>query len=136
MKGMKDRAVRMIENYAARLNTGQCGAERNIGLKEPARRYAAAMERQDRIVAGTKPLLRSLDIPPYLVLVYYRFALRLGKIVHNAWGEHARLEEARILVSTWQARGLERDIMLKIAREVFELEITEEKLEARNPNDD
>jgi len=31
---------------------------------------------------------------------------------------------------------LDRDIMFRIAREVFELEITEEKLEARNPNDD
>ena len=121
--GVRSRAVRMIANYSARLNTGQCGAERNIGLKEPARRYEAAMERQDRIVAGTKALLRSLDIPSYVQLVYYRFALRLGKIVHNAWGEHARLEEARILVMTWQARGLDRDVMLRIARGVFALEM-------------
>ena len=125
--GVRSRAVRMIANYSARLNTGQCGSERNIGLKEPARRYEAAMERQDRIVARTKALLRSLDIPPCLQLVCYRFALRLGKIVHNAWGEHARLEEARILVMTWQARGLDRDIMFRIAREVFELEMDEGK---------
>jgi len=122
----KSRAERMMANYEARLKVGQCGAERNIGLKEPARRYAAAMERQERIVAGAKVIIQPLDILQCIKLMYYRFALRLGKIVNNAWGEHACREEARLLVSTWQARGLDREVMLRIAREVFELELTDE----------
>lgn len=127
--GVKNRAKRMIDNYAARLNTGQCGAARNVGLKGPAERFAAAMERVKRTRAETKALLEDLDVPSIFRSYYCTFALRLGKIVHNAWGEHACREEARILVTTWQARGLDRDIMLRIAREVFGLEITDEKSE-------
>jgi hypothetical protein len=127
--GVMDRATRMIANYAARLNTGQCGAARNVGLKGPAERFAAAMERVKHTRARTKALLEDLDVPSVFRSYYCTFALRLGKIVHNAWGEHACREEARILVTTWQARGLDRDIMVRIARGVFELEMTEEKLE-------
>ena len=121
--GVKDRAKRMIDNYAARLKVGQCGAARNVGLKGPAERFAAAMERVRRTRAKTKALLEDLDVPSIFRSYYCTFALRLGKIVHNAWGEHACRSEALILVMTWQARGLDRDIMLRIAREVFELEI-------------
>jgi len=125
--GVKDRAKRMIDNYAARLKVGQCGAARNVGLKGPAERFAAAMERVKRTRAETKALLEDLDVPSIFRSYYCTFALRLGKIVHNAWGEHACRAEARILVTTWQARGLDRDIMLRIAREVFELEMDEGK---------
>ena len=123
--GVKNRAERMIANYAARLNTGQCGAARNVGLKGPAERFSAAMERVRRTRAKTKALLEDLDVPSIFRSYYCTFALRLGKIVHNAWGEHACRAEALILVMTWQARGLDRDIMLRIAREVFELEVEE-----------
>ena len=123
MERMKDRAERMIENYAARLKVGQCGSERNVGLKGPAERFAAAMERVKRTRAETKALLEDLDVPSIFRSYYCTFALRLGKIVNHAWGEHACREETRLLISTWQARGLDRDVMLRIARGVFELEI-------------
>jgi len=114
-----------MENYAARLKVGQCGAERNVGLKGPAERFSAAMERVRRTRAETKALLEDLEVPSIVRFHYCTFALRLGKIVNHAWGEHACREEARLLVMTWQARGLDRDVMLRIAREVFELEIGE-----------
>jgi len=121
--GVKNRAERMMANYTARLKVGQCGAARNVGLKGPAERFSAAMERVRRTRAETKALLEDLDVPSIFRSYYCTFALRLGKIVHNAWGEHACRSEALILIATWQARGLDRDIMLRIAREVFELEI-------------
>ena len=130
MDRTKDRAVRMIENYAARLKVGQCGAARNVGLKGPAERFSAAMERVRRTRAETKALLEDLEVPSIVRFHYCTFALRLGKIRNHAWGEHACREEARLLVMTWQARGLDRDVMLRIAREVFELEMDDEvKLE-------
>jgi hypothetical protein len=130
IQGLKSRAECMIENYAARLKIGQCGSERNVGLKGPAERYAEAMERQDRILASTKVLLASTQLSPLQRIPYFRFALKLGKLVHGAWGERALRSEALILIMTRQSHGLDRGLMLRIAREVFGLELTEEnKLE-------
>ncbi len=119
----KSRAERMIDNYAARLKTGQCGAAMNIGLKGPAERYAAAMARTREIRAKTLAVLDELGAPAALRLFYCAFASRLGKIARAAWGEHARRAEARILLMTWQARGLDPGTMKRIAKAVFELEL-------------
>jgi hypothetical protein len=137
MHGLKSRAECMLENYAARLRIGQCGSERNAGLRGPAQRYAEAMERQDRILAATRASLDSAQVPRVLRVFYVHFALRLGKLVHKAWGEHALREEALILIMTWRARGLNPALMRRIAREVFGLELAEDgKCEARSKNDD
>jgi len=124
MKGMKDRAERMIENYAARLRVGQCGYSRVGDLKGQAERYAAAVARNKRIKTATGAVLAGLDEPTIRRPFYHSFALKLGKIDRDAWGEHAKREEGRILVDTWVSRGLTRVALLRIARDVFKLDLT------------
>ena len=121
----KTKAERMIENYAARVNVGQCGGGERFGdRKAQAEHYAAAMAHNKRIKGETEVVLDALGVPPMLHFGYHTYAQKLGKIVRNAWGEHAKLEEGRILVLVWQTRGLKPEIMLSIARDVFKLDLT------------
>jgi hypothetical protein len=128
----RERVERMVENYAARLNVGQCGVAANLGFKGTAERYAAAMERVTRVRARTKAFLNKLDLPWVTRPPYCSYACKLAKLIDNARGEHVPLGEARIVLMTWEARGLDRDVLMRIARELFELELGEEKPESTN----
>jgi len=122
---VKRRTEQMIANYAARLRVGQCGSPARVGdLKGQTERYAAGVARMNRIKADTAAVLESLGVVTILRPSYYSFAMKLGKIDARAWGEHAKHAEGAILVDTWVARGLTREILLRVAREVFNLDLS------------
>ena len=119
---VKSRAERMIENYAARLRAGQVGCRRDGLTEAQAQRFAAAVARTNRIRAETAAILDAAGMPMIVRPYYYSFALKLGKLAREAWSEHSRREEARILVSTWTARGLAREVLVAIARDLFSID--------------
>jgi hypothetical protein len=120
----KEKADRMIENYAARLRAGQIGCRRDGLTKAQTERYAAGVVRTKLLRAQTGVVLDAAGVPTIVRPFYYSFALKLGKLDRDAWGESAKREEGQILVQTWMCRGLRRDVMLKIARSVFNLDLS------------
>ena len=119
----EERARRRIENYEARLNVGQNGAPLESALKGMAERHAAANERVRRVRAQTKASLDKQGVPLVTHPFYFRYACKLSKMIDKARGEQVNRVEARLVVMTWVQRGLDRDVLLRIARELFELEI-------------
>jgi hypothetical protein len=127
---LKSRTERMVENYAARLRVGQCGTPARVGdLKGQAERFAAGVARMRRIEAATAQVIDAAGVVTITRPYYYSFARKLGKLDARAWGDSARHDEGRILVDTWVARGLCREVLLRIALEVFELDLAEGKSE-------
>ena len=122
----EEKADRMVANYAARLRVGQCGHSRVGDVKGQAERYAASVARNKRIRTATGVALGALGVPSIQYPFYYSFALQLGRVDREAWCEHAKRDEGQILVSTWVARGLSREILLGIARNVFNLDLAVE----------
>jgi hypothetical protein len=120
----KEKSDRMIENYAARLRAGQMGCRRDGLTKAQTERYAAGVARIKRIRAETGAVLDAAGVPTIVRPFYYSFALKLGKIDRNAWGDCAKRDEGLILVSTWVARGLSRAVLLEIARVLFNLDLS------------
>jgi hypothetical protein len=90
------------------------------------------MERVRRVRVQTEAFFDKLDLPLVTQPSYFSYACKLAKLMDNAWCERALRDEARILVMTWEARGLDRDALMRIARELFELELGEEKPERTN----
>jgi hypothetical protein len=127
---LKSRAERMVENYASRLRVGQCGTPARVGdLKSQAERFAAGVARMRAIDAATTKVTDAEGVATIMRPFYCSFARKLGKLVARAWGDNARRDEGRVLVDVWVARGLCREVLLRIAREVFELELAEGKSE-------
>jgi hypothetical protein len=121
----KERTERWIENYMARVNVGQSGPAASLGLKGPAERYDAAMKRAHRVRARTEAFLDQLDVPKVDWPAYWGYACKLERIKDNVLGEQTLRQEAGVLIMTWEAKGLKRDVMIQIARELFELELSE-----------
>lgn len=120
----KDRAERMIENYAARLRAGQATGRRDGLTKAQTERYAAAVARTRWIRSETGAVLDAADVPTIVRPFYHSFALKLGKVDRNAWSECGKREEGRLLVETWVARGLSREIVYQIAARLFNLDLS------------
>jgi hypothetical protein len=121
----KERSERWIENYMARVNVGQSGPAACVGLKGPAERYDAAMKRVERIRTQAKAWFDQNGLSEIIRPFYLRYAFKLGKLIDNAWDETLLRQEVGLLVMTWVERGLDRDVMMRIARELFELELGE-----------
>ena len=119
----KERTERWIENYMARVNVGQSGPAACVGLKGPAERYDVAMKRAHQIRARTEAFLDELDVPKVDWPAYWGYACKLEKIKDKVLGEQTLREEVGILALMGERRGLSRYVMMRIARELFELEI-------------
>lgn len=119
----KERAQRMIENYAARLRAGQATRRRDGLTRAQAERYAVAVARTKWIRAETGAVLAAAGLPMIVRPFYYSFALKLGRLDRNAWSERAKWEEGQILVQTWASRGLRREVMYRIAEKLFNLSL-------------
>jgi hypothetical protein len=133
----KSRSERMVENYAARLNVGQMGVRRDGLTKEQKQHYALSMEMVNAERRMTGQVLDGQGVATILRPFYYSFAFRLGRLFREDRSDRSRRAEAMILVSTWQARGLSRDVLIYIATDVFNLDLANEgKLETRSSNDD
>jgi hypothetical protein len=126
----KELAERRIENYTARLNVGQVSVPVTPGPLGTAGSYAQGMARVRRVRAQTEAFCDKLALPPVTQPFYLSYACKLAKVKDNHWGEHALRDEARIVVMTWAARGLDRDVLMQIARELFDLDLGEEKPES------
>ncbi len=122
----KSRSERMVENYAARLNVGQMGVRRDGLTKEQKARYAASMEMVNAERSMTGQVLDGRGVATILRPFYFSFAFSLGRLCRKELsGESLRIE-AMILVSTWQARGLSRGVLIAIARDVFNMDLASE----------
>lgn len=121
---VKEKSDRMIENYAARLRAGQIGCRRDGLTKTQTARYAAGVARTKLLRAQAGAVLDAAGVPTIVRPFYYSFALKLGKLDRNAWGESAKRDEGLILVSMWVARGLSRAVLLEVARMLFNLDLS------------
>lgn len=122
----QERSDRMVANYAARLRAGQMGCRRDGLTKAQTERYAAGVARTKLLRAQAGVTLDGAGVPTIVRPFYDSFALQMGKLDRDAWGESAKRDEALILVQTWTCRGLKKEILLAIARNVFNMELAGE----------
>jgi len=120
---VKERAERTAERYASKLFAGSGGRRRDGNFQAQAERFALGVARTTRLRADTGTELDAFGVPTIMRPFYYSFALRLDKLCREEWSESSLWTEGHILVSTWVARGLSREVLLSIAQDLFNINL-------------
>ncbi len=122
---VKERAKRAAERYAVKLTLGVGAGRRDGDYKAQAEHFALAVARTTRLRADTAAVMDTIGVHTIVRPFYYSFAMRLDKLTREQWSEHSLWTEAHILVTTWVSRGLSREVLLAIARDLFNLNLAE-----------
>lgn len=120
----QDRAEWACKKYALRLVMGRVACRRDGDVEAQAENYTAALVRLHQLRADTATVLDSVGVPTTLRPYYYAFIMKLAKRDHMLWLEAHRLAEARVQLELWAGRGLKRDVLLKVAREVLDMDLS------------
>jgi len=120
----QDRAEWACKKYALRLVAGRGACRGDGDVEAQARNYTAALARVHQLRVDTAAILDSVGVPTTLRPYYYAFILKLAKRDRELWNEAHRRAEARVQLELWAGRGLKRDVLLKVAREVLDMDLT------------
>lgn len=120
----QDRAEWACKKYALRLVAGRGACRRDGDVEAQAENYTVALARVHQLRVNTAAILDSVGVPTTLRPYYYAFILKLAKRDHVLWIEAHRRAEARVQMDLWTGRGLKRDVLLKVAREVLDMDLT------------
>jgi hypothetical protein len=119
-----ERAERASEKYALKLASGRVGGRRDGDVELQAANYAAAQAVMGRLRAETAKVLDREGVSALVRPYYYNFVLKLARRDRELWVEAHRRAEARVQMLLWEGRGLRRDVLLAVAREVLNLDLS------------
>ena len=120
----QDREDWGCEKYALKLAAGR-GARRIDGdVEAQALNYTAGLARVRQLRSDTAAVLDGFGVPGIVRPFYYDFVLSVAKRDRVLWNEAQLRAEARVLVDLWAGRGLKRDILLAVARQVLGLDLS------------
>ncbi len=117
--------TRRVENMAARIAVGCVPARRDGDVKRQLDNYQWSAIRACNIEAMTREVIDSVGVSIVFRPFYFGFARIMGSLVTRGLSPAAILAEARIQVQAWTARGLDRKILLELARMVTNLDVSE-----------
>jgi hypothetical protein len=120
----QDRAERVCKKYALKL-AGGSGARRVDGdVEAQALNYTAAQARLRQLREDTAAVLDGFGVAGIVRPYYYDFVLTVTKRDRVMWNEAHLRAEARVQVDLWVGRGLKRDVLLAVARQVLGMDLS------------
>jgi hypothetical protein len=120
----QDRAEWACKKYAVRLVAGRGACRRDGDAVAQAENYTVAMVRLRQLRADTAAVLDEFGVPGTMRPFYYDFVLTVKKRDRVLWVEAHLRAEARVQVDLWVGRGLRRDILLAVARQVLGMDLS------------
>ena len=112
----------IVAEYEESLRDGYATLSPNLTVAAQVERFRTMQERNHAVMEATGAVLRRLDVLPAWMLSYIGFALKVDKLQRN-YSSRTLVEEVGLQVQLWTGRGLDREVLLLICREVFTLEI-------------
>ena len=100
------------------------GGRRDGNVNAQAVNYATAQALLSRLRAETAAVLDRERVPILVRPYYYDFVMKLARRDRELWDEAHRRAEARVQVDLWAGRGLKRDVLLAVAREVLNMNLS------------
>jgi hypothetical protein len=119
-----ERAEQASERYALKLASGRVAGRRDGNVEAQAANYAAAQAVLSRLRAETAAVLDRAGVPMLVRPYYYDFVMKLARRDRELWVEAHRRAEARVQMDLWVRRGLKRDVLLAVAREVLCMDLS------------
>jgi len=120
---VSERAERDSGNYALKLAGGRVTGRTDGDIEAQAANYAAAQATMCRLRADTAAVLDRHGVPMIVRPFYYSFVLKLARRNRELWIEAHRRAEARVQMDLWAGRGLKRDVLMAVAREVLDMDL-------------
>jgi hypothetical protein len=118
-----ERAERISAEYALKLAMGRVAGRSDGNIEAQAANYASAQVMMSRLRAETAAVLDKHGVPMIVRPFYYSFALKLARRDRQLLNEAHKRAEARVQVQLWAGRGLKRDVMMAVAREVLNMDL-------------
>ena len=112
----------IVTRYEESIRDGSATLSPNLTVPEQVERFRATQEHNHAVMEATGVVLRQLDVPPAMAGSYIAFALKVDKLQRN-YSSRTLVDEVGLQVQLWTGRGLTREILLLICREVFTLEV-------------
>ena len=106
--------------YEESIRDGSANLSPNLTVPEQVERFRVTQEHNHAVTEATGVVLRQLDVPPAMVGSYIAFALKVDKLQRN-YGSMTLVDEVGLQVQLWTGRGLAREVLHTIRREVFTL---------------
>ena len=119
----QDRAESVCERYALKLAAGTGACRRDGDVEAQALNYTAAQARLRQLRTDTGAVLDGFGVPGTVRPFYYDFVMTVTKRDRVLWNEAHLRDEARVQVDLWVGRGLKRDVLLAVARQVLGMDL-------------
>ena len=110
----------IVTRYEESIRDGSTTLSPNLTVPEQVERFRATQEHNHAVMQATGVVLRRLEVLPAWMLSYVAFALKVDKLQRN-YSSMTLVEEVGLQVQLWTGRGLARETLLTICREVFTL---------------
>ena len=110
----------VVTRYEESIRDGSATLSPNLTVPEQVERFRATQEHNHAVMEATGVVLRRLDVPVFLFGSCIAFALKVDKLQRN-YSSRTLVEEVGLQVELWTGRGLAREVLLTICREVFTL---------------
>jgi hypothetical protein len=107
-------------SYEKALKRGRVSRARSGKVEEQAAKQKAGSAQASEIADKLRPVLAARGIPGAQFVSYFAFAQKLGRYARNYSGESLRMA-ASDLVDLYEAKDLDRDVLLAIARSLFDI---------------
>ena len=110
--------ARACRKYELSLKAGAAMVRGDGNLRVQAEHYRETQERQRAGERQVRQLLFERELPMYSFAAYSNYARHLGRVCreHEAATRHHLVQMA---LDRWCAKGLDREVLLAIAEEVF-----------------
>ena len=112
----------IVTKYEESIRDGSATLSPNLTVPEQVERFRATQEHNHAVMEATGVVLRRLDVLPAWIVSYIGFALKVDKLQRN-YSSRTLVEEVGLQVELWTGRGLAREVLHTICREVFTLEV-------------
>lgn len=133
-EGKKD----LGHKYEKALRRGALPLKEKVSIEEQAERFRKAVQRNIEITRAVTELLRKLGSPRSRFGDYNAFAYQLGKLARRYSKKSLKMAVLNVaeaesairwqnLVDLWEFKGLDRDILIVVCREVFGVEVKSAK---------
>jgi hypothetical protein len=93
-------------------------------MEAQAVNYTVGQTRVRQLRADTAVVLDGFGVPGIVRPFYYDFVLTVAKRDRALWSESHLRVEARVQVDLWVGRGLKREVLLAVARQVLGMDLT------------
>jgi len=120
---MSDRLSRVVDNYERHLRLGEAGRLSESEIRARVEHYGMAAVMEDRVLNEVRLVLGSAGVPTMFFPYYHAFSRELGRLTREETSLVTLQTETSWRVTKWVTRGLERSVLLAIARDVFNIPV-------------